>query len=55
LLPDGTVLQRTCSIGYAAWPGAPSWEAAIDLADAALYEAKRRGRNACVGAETLVA
>ncbi|MEO8378748.1 MAG: two-component regulator propeller domain-containing protein [Acidobacteriota bacterium] len=55
LLPDGTVLRRTCSIGFASWPGSSSWEGTIDLADAALYAAKRGGRNACVGAETLVA
>ena len=56
VLPDGTALQRTCSIGYASWPdGAITWEQAIDRADAALYAAKRSGRNACVGAETLVA
>ncbi|MBV9496186.1 MAG: diguanylate cyclase [Acidobacteria bacterium] len=55
VLPDGTLLPRTCSIGYAAWPGAPTWERAIDLADAALYTAKKGGRNACVGAESKVA
>jgi diguanylate cyclase (GGDEF)-like protein len=55
-LPDGTLLRRTCSIGYAAWPtGHLTWEQVIDRADAALYAAKRGGRDACVGAETLVA
>jgi diguanylate cyclase (GGDEF)-like protein len=54
LLPNGSLLQRTCSIGYAAFPGA-SWERTIDLADGALYAAKRGGRNAAVGAETLSA
>ena len=55
-LPDGTLLRRTCSIGYAAWPlQSLTWEQVIDRADAALYAAKRGGRDACVGAETLVA
>ncbi|HYC87667.1 MAG TPA: two-component regulator propeller domain-containing protein [Thermoanaerobaculia bacterium] len=55
-LPDGPLLRRTCSIGYAAWPlGHLTWEQVIDRADAALYAAKRGGRDACVGAETLVA
>ncbi|HEX6098641.1 MAG TPA: two-component regulator propeller domain-containing protein [Thermoanaerobaculia bacterium] len=46
-LPDGTILRRTCSIGVAVWPMAPpvTWERAVDLADAALYEAKRAGRD----------
>ncbi|HEX6086207.1 MAG TPA: diguanylate cyclase, partial [Thermoanaerobaculia bacterium] len=55
-LPDGTILHRTCSIGYAAWPlESLTWEQVVDRADAALYAAKRGGRDACVGAETLVA
>jgi diguanylate cyclase (GGDEF)-like protein len=56
-LADGTILHRTCSIGFASWPASHplSWERVIDLADAALYAAKRNGRDACVGAETLVA
>lgn len=56
-LPDGRVIERTCSIGYAAWPAYPAlaWERVVDRADAALYAAKRGGRNACVGAESLVA
>ncbi|HEX7151576.1 MAG TPA: two-component regulator propeller domain-containing protein [Thermoanaerobaculia bacterium] len=46
-LPDGTALRKTCSIGVAVWPtSSQSWEQVIDLADAALYEAKRSGRNA---------
>lgn len=49
-LPDGTGVQRTCSIGFAAFPFAAaqpqsSWEAVIDVADAGLYKAKREGRN----------
>jgi diguanylate cyclase (GGDEF)-like protein len=51
-LPDGTVLQRTCSIGYAVWPSpdAAAFERVVDRADAALYAAKRAGRNAAVAA-----
>jgi diguanylate cyclase (GGDEF)-like protein len=56
LLPDGTVLRRTCSVGFASWPaGSATFEQIVDRADAALYAAKRGGRNACVAAETLVA
>jgi len=51
VLPDGTTLHRTCSIGFAAWPfsreapKALGWERVVDLADAALYIAKHSGRN----------
>jgi diguanylate cyclase (GGDEF)-like protein len=47
VLPDGAVLHRTCSIGVAVWPLPPnvSWDRAVDLADTALYEAKRSGRD----------
>lgn len=57
VLPDGTVLERTCSIGYASWPAldGTSFEHVIDRADTALYAAKRGGRNACVGADAMVA
>jgi len=54
-LEDGTVLERTCSIGFAAWPFAPAqpraigWEEVVDLADLGLYAAKRSGRNRWVG------
>ena len=44
VLPDGTRLRKTCSVGVAAFPGA-SWEQTVALADEALYEAKRAGRN----------
>jgi diguanylate cyclase (GGDEF)-like protein len=48
-LPDGTVMARTCSIGFAAYPGSggsvADWPATIEVADAALYRAKREGRN----------
>ncbi|MBV8037436.1 diguanylate cyclase [Roseateles sp.] len=54
-LPDGQRLTRTCSIGFACFPLAPrhpqalDWSAVIDVADGALYEAKRGGRDRWVG------
>jgi diguanylate cyclase (GGDEF)-like protein len=55
VLPDGSTIERTCSIGFAAWPFSPdapralSWERVVDLADAALYMSKHSGRNAWTG------
>ncbi|MEM6705577.1 MAG: tetratricopeptide repeat-containing diguanylate cyclase [Acidobacteriota bacterium] len=47
-LPEGSV-TLTCSIGYAPFPLAPEgpidWALTLGAADAALYEAKRTGRN----------
>ena len=54
-LAGGYRLALTASVGFAAFPLCPArpaalnWHAAIDLADAALYEAKDAGRNAWVG------
>jgi diguanylate cyclase (GGDEF)-like protein len=51
-LPDGTELRKTCSVGFAAYPNdrdADSWQAVIGIADAALYRAKREGRNRALG------
>ena len=54
-LDDGQQLDCSCSLGFAcfplsvAHPGALDWSETIGLADAALYAAKTRGRNAWVG------
>jgi diguanylate cyclase (GGDEF)-like protein len=46
---DGVRVSVTASIGgAAARPGLPSFELLINEADAALYSAKRQGRNRCV-------
>ncbi len=55
VLEGGLRLAQTCSVGFSAFPLCPAlpraldWRSAIDLADAALYEAKEAGRNAWVG------
>jgi diguanylate cyclase (GGDEF)-like protein len=52
VLPDGTRLSKTCSIGFACFPFLPSeprllsWSEVVELADQGLYLAKRSGRNA---------
>lgn len=54
-LPDGSVLRKTVSIGYAAYPFAPGHPGGVSLdtlqriADTALYAAKRSWRDAWVG------
>ncbi len=46
---QGVVVPVTASVGAAAArPGAPDYEVMINEADAALYRAKRQGRNRCV-------
>jgi len=52
VLPDGELLRKTCSIGFACFPFLPaqprllSWSQVVELADQGLYIAKRSGRNA---------
>jgi diguanylate cyclase (GGDEF)-like protein len=54
-LGESRFLERTCSIGFAAFPlrsgmpERPSWEAVVELADQALYVAKSSGRNGWLG------
>ncbi|WP_426416648.1 two-component regulator propeller domain-containing protein [Aestuariirhabdus sp. LZHN29] len=56
---EGKTIQRTCSIGYAAYPFGQqnptgiNWAQVVDIADMALYAAKRSTRNAWVGINCL--
>lgn len=53
-LDSGELLRATCSVGVAALPFLPGdpdaleWEQVVDLADAAVYAAKHRGRDGWV-------
>ena len=54
MLANGTAIETTVSIGYAAFPLPAShvpvtWEQAVNLADLSLYTAKNQGRNCAVG------
>ena len=48
LTNNGTAVQLTASIGVALHEGHPDYAHVIARADAALYEAKHRGRNCCI-------
>lgn len=51
--PGGVPVRATCSLGFASLPAHGrdlTWEQAVALADDALYEAKRQGRNRAVRA-----
>jgi len=54
-LPDGRLLPKTCSVGYACFPlsrrfpRALDWQAAREVADACLYLVKNGGRNGWCG------
>ena len=50
LAPDGTRIAITASFGVAAFPDRSSEDSLVAAADAALYEAKRTGRNRVVTA-----
>ncbi len=58
-LPSGDLLQQTCSVGFACYPFLPhapqalNWQQVIDLADQALYLAKKAERNTWRGLEAL--
>ena len=43
--PDGEIVRITASFGAAAYPEAPSKDELVSAADAALYEAKRAGKD----------
>ncbi|WP_230532204.1 GGDEF domain-containing protein [Microvirga roseola] len=51
LAPDNTPLPVTVSIGVATFDGHPDFSRLIEMADRALYTAKRNGRNRTVIAE----
>jgi diguanylate cyclase (GGDEF)-like protein len=61
VLDDGRQLYKTCSLGYACFPLAPGqpealeWAELVEMADAALFEVKRNGRNGWLGLQSALA
>jgi diguanylate cyclase (GGDEF)-like protein len=55
LLADGTPVRITASFGVAALPGSVDERSLVEAADAAMYRAKRTGKNRVVAAEEPVA
>jgi diguanylate cyclase (GGDEF)-like protein len=51
--PDGTAVDITASFGVAAYPGLQGKDELVGAADAALYEAKRAGKDRVARAEAL--
>ena len=51
--PDGSEIAVTASFGVASFPQAPGQDELVAAADAALYDAKRRGKNAVSAASGL--
>lgn len=56
-LTDGTLLPKSCSIGYCCFPLAPEhsqqigWQQVLEAADACLYAAKSSGKHCWIGIE----
>lgn len=56
-LSDGTLLPKSCSIGYSCFPLMPehpqqvSWHQVLEAADASLYAAKSSGKHCWIGIE----
>jgi diguanylate cyclase (GGDEF)-like protein len=54
-VPTGDAVRCTCSIGYSLFPflpeqpGSIGWQQVLALADAAMYQAKQRGRDRAIG------
>lgn len=55
MLPDGTFVQVTASIGVAGFKGDPDYRKLIEAADKALYRAKADGRDRVALAEEMFA
>jgi diguanylate cyclase (GGDEF)-like protein len=55
VLDDGSTMHRSCSVGFACFPPAPSrplaldWATVVGIADSALYAVKHGGRDGWLG------